>query len=617
MKEEPSALLRYSLPVLANALALLATTLLGPATQETRAPFFFAAVAVCTWYGGIGPGILAIILAVLSLRLFLLSSQAPVNPVWDAVTLGIFALASLLIAYLQVGRKRAERAALEKQKSLDLIVATVPSLVTLVDSKGRIILFNQACEELTGYTQNEVAGKPVVDVLVPPEFAHEVKKRFAPPYPCGSFTPCEDPWVTKAGEVRLIEWRYAALDSPSGETLILGAGIDITERRRKEEQQRLAEEQLANENEFRKAIEQSMRAGVAVIDLEGRQTYANRAFCEMVGWSEEELLGAMPPYPYWAPEELDNIQKAFRETIAGRSSPSGFELLFRRRNEERFYAVVLASPLKNARGEISGWLASVYDLTERKRIEQERELLLAREQRAREEAELAYRARDEFIAMVSHELRNPLNSLLGWLHIVRTRRLDEAATAHAIEAIENNARMQARLINDLLDLSRISSGKLHLTIADLDLAQVVETAIQQMRPSADEKNISIETSLESSLVLGDSDRLTQAVQNLLSNAIKFTPRGGVITVRLQRHAASAQISIKDTGTGIDPSLLPHIFDKFRQGEPGRQRGGLGLGLTIVRDLVEMHGGSVHAESGGEGRGSIFTIMLPLSPDTEC
>jgi PAS domain S-box-containing protein len=605
MKDEPSALLRYSLPLLANALALLVTALLGPAMQETRTPLFFAAVAVCAWYGGLGPSLLAIILAALSLDLFLLSPRVTLNPLAEIIRLAVFILAALLITSLQIARKRAEQAAVEKQKSLDVIVDTVPCLVTVIDSEGRITLFNRACEALTGHTRNEVAGKSLIDIFVPSAWAREAGE-------LDTRAPHESPWITKAGEERLIEWRYASLGSVADKGSILGAGIDITERKREEERLTGLLSELADENRFREAIEESMLAGVAAIDLEGRQTYVNHAFSEMVGWSEEDLIGGMPPYLYWPPEELDKITDAFRSTMNGQLNPSGFELVMRRSNEERFHAIVLASPLKNWQGEISGWLASVYDITERKRIERERELLLAREQQARGEAERAYRARDEFIAMVSHELRTPLNSMIGWLHIVRSRKLDEATSARAIETIENNARMQARLINDLLDISRISSGKLNLNIAEVDLARVIETATQQARPLAEDKNIAIETELEPSPVLGDSDRLGQVVQNLLSNAVKFTPRNGVITIHLRRLEASARFTVRDTGSGISSGLLPHIFDKFRQGDFVRDRGGLGLGLAIVRDLVELHGGSVQAESAGEGLGATFTITIPLS-----
>ena len=749
MKDEPSAFLRYSLPVLTNATALLAALMLGPALQETRTPLFFAAVAVCAWFGGVGPSILAIILAVVSLRFFLLSSDLTISLFAETISLGVFILVALLITSLQINRKRAERAATGKQRLLDVIVDTVPSLVTLTDSVGHITLFNRACEALTGYSRNEVAGKSLLNLFVPPELAHALQKRFAEPESLDPRVPHEIPWMMKAGEQRLIEWLYAALDSPSGEVFILGAGIDITERRQEEErvsrllselryqsecldaifasvpgvvweiymnpedgtqrlnfvseyaekmlgyavqdwfadpafwlkivhpddreraariadeqfasgrgginqfrwmakdgqvlrvearssvffdekgtplglrgvtmditQQKLTEERLASENQFRKAIEESMLAGVAAMDLEGRQTYVNRAFCKMVGWSEEDLIGGTPPYLYWAPEELDRITNAFASTRGGQINPSGFELLFRRSNEERFHAIVLASPLKDSRGEISGWLASVYDITERKRIERERELLFEREQRAREEAERAYRARDEFIAMVSHELRTPLNSIIGWLHIIRTCKPDDETVTRGLEIIDSNAKMQTRLINDLLDISRIFSGKLNLDMAELDLARVIETATQQLRLAAEEKSIEIEIRLEPARVLGDSDRLVQVVQNLLSNAVKFTPRAGSITIRLQRLEATAQIIIRDNGAGISSQLLPHIFDKFRQGEFGRQRGGLGLGLTIVRDLVDMHGGSVHAESGGEGLGTTFTVTLPLIEQSE-
>ena len=241
--------------------------------------------------------------------------------------------------------------------------------------------------------------------------------------------------------------------------------------------------------------------------------------------------------------------------------------------------------------------------------------LLAREQRAREEAEAANRMKDEFLATLSHELRTPLNAVLGWAVTLRTARLDPATSARALEAIERNARAQSQLIEDLLDISRIVSGKLRLEVRIMDPITVVEAAIEAMRPAAASKDLALVATLDprAGPVWGDPDRLQQVVWNLLSNAIKFTPRGGRVDVRLSQVDASVEIAVSDTGQGIAPALLPHVFERFRQADSSstRTQGGLGIGLALVRHLVELHGGTVTAESPGVDQGATFRARLPL------
>ena len=251
------------------------------------------------------------------------------------------------------------------------------------------------------------------------------------------------------------------------------------------------------------------------------------------------------------------------------------------------------------------------------RSREERERLLMLEQTARAEAETASRLKDEFLATVSHELRTPLTAVLGWIHILRGGRLDEQSAARALEVIERNARSQNQLIEDLLDVSRIITGKLRLDVRPLDPASFIESAIEAVLPAAEAKGIHLQQSLNNgvSSISGDPARLQQVVWNLLSNAIKFTPRGGRVEVRLERINSHIEISVADSGDGIKKEFLPFVFDRFRQadGTTSRQYGGLGLGLAIVRHLVELHGGTVKADSSGEGEGSVFTVTIPLLP----
>ncbi len=255
------------------------------------------------------------------------------------------------------------------------------------------------------------------------------------------------------------------------------------------------------------------------------------------------------------------------------------------------------------------------DITDRKRAEVERERLLDMEQKAREEAEAANRAKDEFLAIVSHELRAPLNAMLGWAQILRSTRVDDKTLAHAIEIIERSARTQSRLIEDLLDTARIVSGKLRLDIQPVDLTSLIENAVDVLRPASEAKQIEIQLKLNAGrgVITGDPDRLQQVVWNLLSNAIKFTDKGGSAEVRLERADPHVRITVSDTGRGISPEYLRFIFDRFHQadGSSTRRSTGLGLGLSLVRHLVELHGGTVYAKSPGEGKGASFIIDLPL------
>jgi signal transduction histidine kinase/DNA-binding response OmpR family regulator len=255
------------------------------------------------------------------------------------------------------------------------------------------------------------------------------------------------------------------------------------------------------------------------------------------------------------------------------------------------------------------------EVTERKQAEEERSKLLVREQAARAEAEAANRTKDEFLATLSHELRTPLTAVLGWAHLLRSGKLTDETAANALETIERNARAQSQLIDDLLDVSRIITGKLSLDTRAIELGPIVEAAINSVRPAAQAKNIQLHADLNQAtgLVAGDASRLQQVVWNLFSNSIKFTPQNGRVNVRLKRSNSHAEITVSDTGQGISPEFLPHVFDRFRQadGTTTRTHGGLGLGLAIVRHLVELHGGTVHADSAGAGQGATFTVNLPL------
>jgi len=282
---------------------------------------------------------------------------------------------------------------------------------------------------------------------------------------------------------------------------------------------------------------------------------------------------------------------------------------------------VRISPLSHE-GRVIGTLTIIDDVTERVAREaelqaqvEERSRLLSSEKLARNEAERANRLKDDFLATISHELRNPLNAILGWAHMMRLGKLNEANTERAVETIYRNAKSQSQLVADLLDVSRIISGKLRLDVRTVDLISIVNAAIDSIRPATDAKSIRLQTLLDPAAgpISGDADRLQQIVWNLLTNAVKFTPKGGRIQVKLQRIDSHVEIVVTDSGVGINKEFLPYVFDRFRQADASTTRihGGLGLGLSIVHQLVDLHGGTVAVESEGEGKGATFTIMLPF------
>ena len=251
------------------------------------------------------------------------------------------------------------------------------------------------------------------------------------------------------------------------------------------------------------------------------------------------------------------------------------------------------------------------------RADEERKALLEREQQARLEAQAANRAKDEFLATLSHELRTPLNAILGWSRLLATGHLDEATSRRAVEIIERNTRLQAQLIEDLLDISRIITGKLRLEFKTVEMHEIIDGAIEAVRPSADSRGVVLVSDLHDTdeTILCDPARMQQVVWNLLANAIKFTPPGGHVHLSSVREDRLASITVTDTGVGINAEFLPHVFDRFRQQDPAttRKYGGLGLGLSIVRHLVELHGGTVTATSEGEGHGATFTVRVPVAP----
>jgi PAS domain S-box-containing protein len=362
-----------------------------------------------------------------------------------------------------------------------------------------------------------------------------------------------------------------------------------------------AEETLRESEELHRATLSKISDAVFLTDEKGDFTYICPNANVIFGYSEQEveafgniarLLGEgwFDPHELDASGEIANIEREITDKTGTRR-------------------VTLVN-VKRVAIKSGTVLYTCREITQRKRAEEEHAQRI-REQAARAEAEAANRAKDEFLAVVSHELRSPLNAMLGWARLLHGGRLDEATGTHAVEVIERNARSQAQLIEDLLDVSRIVAGNLRLDLHTIDLAPVIEAAVDDISPAAEAKDVRLRISLDpmAGPVLGDPGRLKQVVSNLLSNAVKFTPQGGSVEVRLTRAEAGVSITVSDTGKGIKAEFLPHIFDRYLQ-EGQEANKGLGLGLNIVRRLVDLHGGTARAESRGEGQGATFTVTLP-------
>lgn len=382
---------------------------------------------------------------------------------------------------------------------------------------------------------------------------------------------------------------------------------DITERKQVEEQMKFQAYVLSQVNDAVLITEAKL-----IDEPDPRILYANAAFTRMTGYSVEEVRGKT--LRILQGTKTDRAVVDQMRTAIATCQPVMVELLNYRKDGSEFWVEISIVPMVNETGECTHLIAVQRDISERKQIESELAQLLEREQAARAEAEAANRTKDEFLATVSHELRSPLNSILAWTQLLQNRKLDSATTARALETIARNVKLQNQLIEDLMDISRIIRGELRLDVCPIALVSTIEAAINTVLPLADAKSIRIESVLDfSDQILGDSSRLQQVVWNLLSNAIKFTPEGGCITLRLERVDSYAQIQVSDTGQGIRADFLPFIFEQFRQADPPitKVHSGLGLGLAIVRRLVELHNGTVQAASEGDGQGATFTVRLPL------
>jgi PAS domain S-box-containing protein len=506
-------------------------------------------------------------------------------------------------------------------ESADLYYALVDGAreyaIFAMDLDGRIATWNRGAARIMGWSEAEIVGRPASTIFTPEDVAAAAPEREL--RTAAEQGRSEDRrWHMRKDGSRF--WADGMLEPLRDERGSIRGFFKIlrdeTESHRMGQEVRAVGEALhASEARYR-ALFDSIDSGFCVIEVlfddtgrsvDYRFLEVNPAFERQTGMKNAEGRRMRE----FAPRHEEHWFE-----IYGRIALTGEPLRFENRAEQlgRFYDVY-AFRVGDPQARQVAILFN--DITERRRDEAERERLLARESELRAQAEAVSRATDEFLATVSHELRTPLTSMLGWSTLLRSGSLDAAATERATVTIDRNVRAQAKLIDDLLDVSRIISGKLRLDVRPVDPGEVINAAADSIRPAAEAKGIGLRVTLDpdAGLVAADPDRLQQVVWNLVSNAVKFTSRGGDVELRLERCGEQARIVVSDTGQGIAPEFLPHVFDRFRQADSSTKRrfGGLGLGLAIVHQLVEMHGGTVAVESEGEGRGATFTVSLPLVP----
>lgn len=471
--------------------------------------------------------------------------------------------------------------------------------VALADLTGNFLDGNDAFLKMIGYTRKELKGGKVrwAD-MTPSEYAEIDKRSIHEVRTLGVSAPCEKEFFRKDGSRVPVLIGSALLDEGEQETCIAFI-VDLTERKRTENILRASEERFSkafNANPDPMSI-QSM--------TDGRYIDVNDSFLQITGYSREEVIGHKVQELNLAANQGDIL------VLAGLLKRGELihnkEVSFKTKHGEIRWGLLSVEHI-----EIEGeqcLLTVTSDITDRKRLE-------VQISRALEDAEQANKLKDEFLANLSHELRTPLSPIIGWARILERNPEDTRIISQALPIIIRNAKAQIRLVEDLLDMSRIITGKMRLEIKDVNLADIIKSAIETVRFSAEARNVSLEMSIEQDPphVAGDVNRLQQIFWNLLSNAIKFTPDGGRVTISLRRVGNNAEACVSDNGIGINPNLLQAVFERFRQADEvsGRQHGGLGLGLAIVRSLVELHGGTISAHSEGRNRGSQFIVSLPLA-----
>jgi PAS domain S-box-containing protein len=597
------------------ATAVVVRLALTPILQGSGAySFFYLAILACAWFFGVRSAIAGSLLSGLIAYEFFVPSDNPLR----LISLLPFALSCVGLVIMARGARRIRWGEERANAYLAALIRSTDDAVVSKDLHGIIHSCNPACEKMFGYESKELIGKPIT-VLIPPDRQAEEVEILSRLRKGESIDHFETVRVRKDGTQIHVALTISPVFDAEGNIMgVSKVARDIT-------RQKSAEAEIMQQREWLERTLDSIGDAVIATDVNCNVEFMNPIAEHLTGWKVCDAKGKNCEEVFHIVNEktrktVENPVKRVLE-VGAVEGLANHTLLISRDGTERPIDDS-AAPIRNSEGRIVGVVLVFRDVTERRAVESERhnaasdrERLLDAERVARAEAERANRVKDDFMAMVSHELRTPLNAILGWTNLLLEGAKD-AETRRGLEVIQRNTRVQAQLISDLLDISRIVSGKLLLDVQRVNLATVIENAIETVQHAADAKGITIRRRLDTAVgdSVGDPARLQQAVWNLLTNAIKFTGKDGTIDVEMHRVESRLEISVSDNGIGIRPDLLGQVFERFHQqdGPTTRQHGGLGLGLSIVRHLVELHGGSVRASSDGDGKGSTFTIALPIS-----
>ena len=489
---------------------------------------------------------------------------------------------------------------------LAAIVESSDDAIIGTDLSGIIVTWNKGAEHIFGYSTAEAVGQPFT-ILIPADRFEKESENLKEVLKGRRVEHYETVRQRKDRSLIDISLTISPLKDETGK--IVGAAKiarDISERAKREKQIRYQARLLD-------AVEQA----VIATDFEGRIVYLNSYAEWLYGWLETDVVGK-GLLEFIAAPDLQQADEIFARIRRG-DSWSG-EMRVRRKDQSEFFAMVTHSPIHNDQGEQIGVVQVSRDITAQKRAEAEHAKLLESERRARAEAEEANRIKDEFLATISHELRNPLNVILGYSEVlVRSNEAKQSEfVQRAAEILRRNAIAQAQLVSDLLDLSRLQLGKFSLNRQVVSLTKTINDAVETVRAEALAKGLEVKIEMSNELVFVDGDplRMEQIVWNLLNNAVKFTPSGGTVTVKLAKRNGFARLAVTDTGQGIESKFLPHVFEIFRQADStiSRRHGGMGIGLALVQQLVQLQEGTVSVSSGGTGQGAEFTINLPLTTE---
>jgi PAS domain S-box-containing protein len=510
-------------------------------------------------------------------------------------------------------RKRAEQELQRRTRLYDTFLSGTDDLAYLIDREGRFIFANRALLALWGMTLEEVNGKTLYDLGYPKWHADMNMREFAQVVETKKTITGSVPYTSPTGVQGLYEYVFSPVLDERGEVeVIAGTSRDVTERQKAAEVQRRLADQL------RLALE-AAHMGWWQYDLTSGRVFWDDRTRAIYGVSEEEARyeDVLARMVEGDAEQIDTALRAASDP----AHPRPYDVEYRLRQPDGSLRWVMSKGLAIFEGEgpqrrAVNIVGTALDVTSSKAAQDAVQTALESERAARAEAERASRMKDEFLATLSHELRTPLAAILGWAQILGAGGNTQDEIEEGVSVIARNARAQAQIIEDLLEMSRIISGKIRLEVQPLQFSNVVSAAVATVQNAANARGVSITVTDDDPAlrISGDVNRLQQVFWNLLSNAVKFTPSGGAVDVRITRVGSHVEVAVRDTGEGIRPDFLPYVFDRFRQADATttRRHGGLGLGLAIVKQLVELHGGSVRVTSDGPGRGATFTVALPIA-----